>query len=55
MIGLAIAQRLARDGRSVLVLERHEGIVRETSSHNSGGPPHRCPARRTARPRWQPR
>ena len=36
VIGLAIAQRLARDGRSVLVLERHEGIVRETSSHNSG-------------------
>lgn len=36
VVGLAIAQRLAHDNRSVLVLERHEGIVRETSSHNSG-------------------
>lgn len=36
VVGLAIAQRLARDGRSVLVLERHEGPARETSSHNSG-------------------
>ena len=36
IVGLAIAQRLAHDGRSVLVLERHEGILRETSSHNSG-------------------
>ena len=36
VVGLAIAQRLARDGRSVLVAERHEGMARETSSHNSG-------------------
>ena len=35
-VGLAVAQRLARDGRSVLVVERHEGMARETSSHNSG-------------------
>ncbi|MPZ97924.1 MAG: FAD-dependent oxidoreductase [Dehalococcoidia bacterium] len=35
VVGLAVAARLARD-RSVLVLERHEGIARETSSHNSG-------------------
>lgn len=34
-IGLAIAQRLSRT-RSVLVIERHEGFGRETSSHNSG-------------------
>jgi L-2-hydroxyglutarate oxidase LhgO len=34
-VGLAIAARLAV-GRSVLVLERHEGLARETSSHNSG-------------------
>ncbi len=33
-VGLAIAQRLARD-RSVIVIERHEGYGRETSSHNS--------------------
>lgn len=35
-VGLAVAQRLAYDGRSVLVVERHEGMARETSSHNSG-------------------
>jgi L-2-hydroxyglutarate oxidase LhgO len=35
VVGLAVAERLARD-RSVLVLERHDGIARETSSHNSG-------------------
>ena len=35
-VGLATAQRIARDGRSVLVVERHEGMARETSSHNSG-------------------
>ena len=34
-VGLAIAERLART-RSVLVVERHEGYARETSSHNSG-------------------
>ncbi len=36
LVGLATAQRLARDGHSVLVVERHEGMARETSSHNSG-------------------
>ena len=36
VVGLAIAQRLASDGRSVLVIEQHEGFARETSSHNSG-------------------
>ena len=36
VVGLAIAQRLASDGRSVVVIERHEGPARETSSHNSG-------------------
>ncbi len=35
VVGLAVAERLARDA-SVVVLERHEGIARETSSHNSG-------------------
>jgi L-2-hydroxyglutarate oxidase LhgO len=34
-VGLAIAERLART-HSVLVIERHEGYARETSSHNSG-------------------
>lgn len=34
-VGLAIAERLSRT-RSVLVIERHEGYGRETSSHNSG-------------------
>jgi L-2-hydroxyglutarate oxidase LhgO len=36
IVGLAIAQRLASDGRSVVVIERREGLARETSSHNSG-------------------
>ena len=36
VVGLAIAQRLAADGRSLVVVERHEGFSRETSSHNSG-------------------
>lgn len=35
VVGLAVAERLSRD-RSVLVIERHEGPARETSSHNSG-------------------
>jgi L-2-hydroxyglutarate oxidase LhgO len=35
IIGLAVAQELARD-RSVLVVERLEGMARETSAHNSG-------------------
>ncbi len=35
VVGLAVAERLSRD-RSVLVIERHDGIARETSSHNSG-------------------
>lgn len=35
VVGLAVAERLSRD-RSVLVVERHEGMARETSSHNSG-------------------
>src|SRR5438128_11927380 len=36
VVGLAVAAALARDGRSVLVVERHESYARETSSHNSG-------------------
>ena len=35
VVGLAVAQQISRT-RSVVVLERHEGIARETSSHNSG-------------------
>ena len=35
VVGLAIAQALAPD-HSVVVIERHEGIARETSAHNSG-------------------
>lgn len=35
VVGLACAERLARDRRSVLVLERHESFGRETSSRNS--------------------
>jgi L-2-hydroxyglutarate oxidase LhgO len=35
VIGLAIARRLALDGREVIVLERHEAIGSETSSRNS--------------------
>ena len=34
VVGLAIAAELARE-RSVVVIERHEDIARETSSHNS--------------------
>lgn len=36
IVGLACAAELARGGRSVVVLERHAGPVRETSSRNSG-------------------
>lgn len=36
VIGLACAAALARRGRSVVILERHEGPGRETSSRNSG-------------------
>ena len=35
VVGLACAAALARAGRSVVVLERREGIARETSSRNS--------------------
>src|SRR5690606_11950086 len=35
VVGLAVAERLARRA-SVVVIERHEGIARETSAHNSG-------------------
>lgn len=35
VLGLASAARLSRQGRSVLVLERHPGPGRETSSRNS--------------------
>jgi len=35
-VGLACAAELGRRGRSVIVVERHEGPVRETSSRNSG-------------------
>jgi L-2-hydroxyglutarate oxidase LhgO len=35
VVGLAIARRLALDGREVLVLERHDAIGSETSSRNS--------------------
>jgi L-2-hydroxyglutarate oxidase LhgO len=34
-VGLAAAAALARAGRSVAVLERHDGIARETTSRNS--------------------
>ncbi len=36
VVGLAVAARLARDGRSVIVLERERGTGRITSSRNSG-------------------
>ncbi len=35
VVGLAIARALARQGQSVIVLERNEGIGMETSSRNS--------------------
>lgn len=35
LVGLAIAAELAREGRSVYVLEKNDGFGRETSSHNS--------------------
>ncbi len=35
VIGLAVAERLARPGWDVVVLERHDGFGRETSSRNS--------------------
>lgn len=35
VIGLAIARALARNGREVIVLERHQSIAVETSSRNS--------------------
>jgi L-2-hydroxyglutarate oxidase LhgO len=35
VIGLAVAERLARPGRDVVVLEQHDGFGRETSSRNS--------------------
>ncbi len=35
-VGLACAAELARRGDGVLVVERHEGFARETSSRNSG-------------------
>lgn len=35
VIGLAVAMRLSRGGRSVVVLERHESFGQETSSRNS--------------------
>jgi len=35
IVGLAAGAALARRGRSVLVIERHDGIARETTSRNS--------------------
>lgn len=35
VIGLAVAMRLAREGRAVVLLERHPSFGRETSSRNS--------------------
>ncbi len=35
VVGLAAAAALARAGRTVIVLERHDGIARETTSRNS--------------------
>ena len=35
VIGLAVAMRLARGGRSVVLLERHASFGREASSRNS--------------------
>jgi L-2-hydroxyglutarate oxidase LhgO len=36
VIGLAVASRVAREGRKVYILEKNEGFGRETSSRNSG-------------------
>ncbi len=36
VVGLAIASRVARSDRNVVLVERHEGFGRETSSRNSG-------------------
>jgi L-2-hydroxyglutarate oxidase LhgO len=36
VVGLACAARIAREGHDVTLIERHEGIARETSSRNSG-------------------
>jgi L-2-hydroxyglutarate oxidase LhgO len=36
VVGLACGAALARQGRRVVVLERHAGIARETTSRNSG-------------------
>ncbi|GHE66998.1 hypothetical protein GCM10019059_28410 [Camelimonas fluminis] len=36
VVGLAIARQLAQAGHETIVLERHAGIGRETSSRNSG-------------------
>jgi D-amino-acid oxidase len=36
VVGLACAAALAREGRSVVVVERREAVARETSSRNSG-------------------
>ena len=35
VVGLAVANSLAKDGQSVLVIERHDSFGRETSSRNS--------------------
>jgi len=35
VVGLAIGARLSNDGREVVVVERHDGFGRETSSRNS--------------------
>ncbi|MCY4655432.1 MAG: FAD-dependent oxidoreductase, partial [Gammaproteobacteria bacterium] len=35
VVGLAVARALAREGREVIVLERHDAIGTETSSRNS--------------------
>jgi len=35
VVGLAVAERLSRSGRRIVVVERHESFGRETSSRNS--------------------
>lgn len=35
VVGLAIAERLASDSREIILIERHDGFGRETSSRNS--------------------